>query len=212
MRCALFDLDNTLYPQGAGVMETVSQRISDYMVVRLGMDWATVNELRPRYWHQYGTTMRGLLEEHQIEAEDYLAYVHDFAVEELLAPNRELDDVLAGLPWRKAIFTNSTHEHARDVLVALGIERHFERVFDVRTTGYVGKPHATAYRFVIHALGVGAEHTVVIDDSLPNLCTARELGMVTVLVGATDKAEDVDFAIARIEDVAAVARQMQAQH
>lgn len=204
LQCALFDLDNTLYPQSTGVMDMVSQRISQYMALRLGMDEATIKELRPRYWKQYGTTMRGLLVEFQIDPDDYLFYVHDFLVAELLAPNHELNQALALLPWRKVIFTNSTRQHAQQVLAALEVEQHFERIFDIKDTGYVGKPHPSAYHSVLDLLATRAEHCIVFDDSIVNLHAARELGMVTVLVGSAARVDGVDLAIAKIEEVAEV--------
>jgi len=205
---ALFDLDNTLYPKSAGVMEAVARRISAYMATHLGMDEATIKELRPRYWKQYGTTMRGLWVEHHIDPDDYLWYIHDLPMSDFLTPNVELEQVLAGLPWHKAIFTNSSREHAQQVLAALGIEQQFERVFDMRDTGYFGKPYPAAYLCVLQALGCVAEECLLIDDSPANLRPARELGMTTVLVGLGEVADYADFALARVEDIGRVARRM----
>ncbi|MGQ9493750.1 MAG: pyrimidine 5'-nucleotidase [Anaerolineae bacterium] len=208
LTCALFDLDDTLYPKGIGIMEVVSRRINEYMASRLGMDEAMINSLRPRYWREYGTTMRGLMVEYQIDPEDYLVYVHDFSVEEFLAPNEELNQVLAHLPWRKVILTNSPKEHAQQVLKALGIAHHFERIFDIKDSGYIGKPHPSTYESLLSSLGVNAEECIAFDDSLPNLRVAAELGMVTVLVGSAEKVDGVDWAIAHIEESSTVARQM----
>ena len=220
--CALFDLDNTLYPASAGIMDVASQRINEYMTLRLGMDEATIKALRSRYWQQYGTTLRGLMLEHGIDADPYLDYVHDFPAQEFLAPNAELDQVLAGLPWRKVIFTSSTREHVRQVLAALGVTRHFERIFDIRDTGYVCKPNPVAYHTVLQELGLQATQCMLVDDSLPNLQTAASLGMVTVWVGSLNRTEPqegvparpaahqsvhgVTWALERIEDIADVAR------
>jgi putative hydrolase of the HAD superfamily len=205
---ALFDLDDTIYPRSAGVMGVVSQRIDGFMASRLGMDETLIRQLRPRYWQQYGTTMRGLLQEYQIDAEDYLSYVHDFTVDELLARNERLDDVLAELSWHKVIFTNAPVQHARQVLDALGVAHHFERIFDVRDTGYVGKPDPRAFRHVLAALGVEGDACIALDDSIPNLKTAKSLSMVAVLVGSAQRMNDVDFAIGTIEEVAEVARDL----
>jgi putative hydrolase of the HAD superfamily len=189
-------------------MNVVSQRIDSFMASRLGMDEALIRQLRPRYWQQYGTTMRGLMEEYQIDAEDYLSYVHDFTVEELLARNERLDRVLAGLQWEKVIFTNAPAQHARQVLQALGVEHHFERIFDVRETGLVGKPDARAFRHVLNALGVDGDACIALDDSIPNLKTAKRLGMVSVLVGSAQRVDGVDYAISTVEDIADVARDL----
>jgi putative hydrolase of the HAD superfamily len=187
-------------------MDVVGERINEYMAQRLGMDEATIRTLRSRYWEQYGTTMRGLLLEHRINADDYLDYVHGFSVRELLASNAELDRVLEQLPWRKVIFTSSTREHTQQVLEALAIAQRFARTFDIRDTGYVCKPNPAAYQVVLQALGLQAEQCLLVDDSLPNLQAAARLGMVTVWVGSRERADGVTWAIDRIECIADLAR------
>jgi putative hydrolase of the HAD superfamily len=197
-----------MYAKGAGVMDIVSQRISAYMALYLRMDEETIHKLRPRYWRQYGTTMRGLVLEFGIDPDEYLSYVHDFSVAGLLSLNEQLGSILAAIPWHKVILTNAPQEHAQQVLVALGVRQCFGRIFDIRTTGYIGKPDPAAYQYVVTALDTKAGNCIAIDDSLPNLRTAGELGMTTVLVGPTERADGVDFTISGIEEVAAVARQI----
>ena len=206
-RWGLFDIDNTMYPKNSGVMEAISSRISAYMIERLGMDRAQVRKLRPRYWKEYGTTLRGLCVESDIDPEDYLSYVHDFSVGEMLAPNAELDRVLGSLPWRKVILTSASSEHAHTVLTALGVRQHFERLFGIRDTGYVCKPHPSAYRTVFDALNISAELSIMLDDSIANLRAAGALGMITVLVGPDHDEDGADFVIGRIEEAADVACQ-----
>lgn len=208
IRYALFDLDDTIYPRSSGVMGVVSQRIDGFMACRLGMDEGLIRRLRQRYWQQYGTTMRGLLKEYQIDAEDYLSYVHDFTVDDLLARNERLDRVLAGLAWHKVIFTNAPAQHAQQVLEALDVAHHFERIFDVRDTGFVGKPDPRAFHCVLAALGVRGDACIALDDSIPNLRTAKSLDMVAVLVGSAQRVDGVDFAIDTIEEVSEVARDL----
>ena len=208
LRYALFDLDDTMYPKSAGVMDTVRQRITKYMTLRLGMNQALARQLRARYYEQYGTTLRGLCVELQIDPDDYLSYVHGFPVAEVLAPNSALDQVLACLPWRKVVFTSGSREHAQRVLTALDVKQHFERIFDIRDTRYYCKPHPSAYCAVLDSLDVAAEECLMIDDSISNIRAAKELGMVTVLVGSLDSQEGADFAIDRIEDTVDVARRI----
>lgn len=189
-------------------MDVVSQRIEEYMGQRLGMDEATIKALRSRYLQQYGTTMRGLLVERGIDADDYLAYVHGFSARQFLSCNEELDQALTQMPWRKVIFTSSTREHTEHVLAALGIARHFERIFDIRDTGYVCKPDPAAYEVVLRALDLRADECMLVDDSLPNLQVASRLGMVTVWVGSAERADGVGWAIARIEDIPSVTQEL----
>lgn len=194
MKYILFDLDDTLYPKESGVMQRVSQLILEYMERRLGLEPARAAALRREYLRRYGTTMRGLQEDFQIDVDDYLAYVHDFPVEEILQPNPALDRMLAGIAAEKVLFTNATAEHARRVLAALGIERHFSRIFDIVFLGYVNKPDQRAYQRALEALGAQPQECLLVDDAARNLRPAKALGMITVLVGA-QKSEDADFVI-----------------
>ncbi len=182
-------------------MEVISQRIHDYMAQRLKMDEDTIQTLRSRYVGLYGTTMRGLILEHGVDAEDYLHYVHDFPVEQFLVRSDRLDQVLEELPWQKVIFTSSTREHAHLVLGALGVERHFPRVYDIRDTGYVGKPAGSAFRTLFDGIHAEPQQCVLLDDSVANLRAASELGMATVGVGCQEGAEGVDWCVERVEDV-----------
>ncbi len=207
-RRALFDLDDTMYPKSAGVMDIVSQRIDAYMALRLGLDGDTIKRLRPRYWKQYGTTMRGLHLEFGINPNDYLSYVHDFSVVEWLAPNEDLRRALDVLPWHKAVFTNAPAEHAREVLRVLGIEACFDHIFDIRSTGYIGKPDPSAYSCVLSELEAAAEECITFDDSPANLRTAGQLGMITVLVGPAERPNGIDFHIRSIEKVSDVADEL----
>ena len=152
----LFDLDETLYPRSSGLMAAINNRIGLYMLERLGMEAPLVQRLRPEYFRRYGTTMRGLSIHYGIDCDDYLAFVHDLPVADYIGPDPELDAALARIPWRKSIFTNASRAHARRVLAALGVERHFGSIFDVATVGYESKPAPSAYAHVAADLAVRA--------------------------------------------------------
>jgi len=199
-----FDLDETLYPRCSGLMEAINERISLYMVERLGMQVQMVERLRPEYFRRYGTTMRGLAIHYGIDCDDYLAFVHDLPIEDYLKPDPDLDEALERVPWRKAVFTNASTAHARRVLAVLGVERHFERIFDVAFVDYDGKPARGAYLRVAAAMDARPAECVLVDDSVRNLTPARELGMVTVLVGDRQQAPPpgVDIQVAKASQVA----------
>lgn len=199
----LFDLDETLYPPQTGVMEQIRILMLHYLGERLNLSPAEAEALQRHYFQVYGTTMRGLMINHQIDPEEFLHYVHNVPLQQYLRPNPALDAVLASLWQQKVIFTNASREHARRVLDLLGIRHHFERIVDVRDIGYESKPHPAAYRRTCHLLNVRPEECAIVEDSMRNLRPARALGMTTVLVahdGAhTDDA--VDYCIQRIEEI-----------
>jgi putative hydrolase of the HAD superfamily len=147
--------------------------------------------------------MRGLQVNHQIDPDEYLRYVHDIPLEQLLQPNPKLDSVLAGLPQRKVVFTNASREHAERVLDRLAIRHHFVRIVDVRDMDYESKPQAIAYRRICELLEVEPQECLLVEDNVRNLHPAKALGMTTVLVGDGNQAgdESVDFAICCVEHI-----------
>jgi putative hydrolase of the HAD superfamily len=180
----LFDLDNTLYPASSGLMHSVDTRITEYIQNLLGLDLDTALALRRRYFVDYGTTLRGLQHHHAVDPEDYLTYVHDLALESFLASDAELDRLLGEIAVAKVIFTNAPGDYARRVLATLGIERHFDQIFDIRFHVFQPKPELAAYRRVLDTLGMDAAEMIFIEDTPQNLPPARALGMSTILVGA----------------------------
>ena len=209
---ALFDLDETLYPRESGLLQLVGQRIESYLIERLHMTPQEAARLRAEYRERYGTTLGGLLAQRLADPEDYLLYVHDIPVEEIIRPDPELDRVLGELPWECAIFTNSDWRHTERVLAALGIRRHFRRIFDIVSTGYQQKPRPAAYECVLKELSIPGSACLIADDSLKNLMAAKDWQMTTVWVGPnTTVTEGVDFAIPQIAAIAEVAAQIRAR-
>ena len=202
----IFDLDNTLYPPSRGVVERVDARINHFMIERLGMAPDVAGSLRARYRDAHGTTLNGLMLHHDIEPDDYLAAVHEIAVEELLDPDPALGAMLAALPHQKVIFTNGSTSHAERVLACLDVRIHFSAVFSLECVAYVPKPERAAFETVLDRLAVAASDCVFVDDRVDNLATARALGMRTVLVGDEhdEPRDDVDGTIASILDLSAL--------
>jgi FMN phosphatase YigB (HAD superfamily) len=64
----LFDLDNTLYNAETHVFVKMSERMAGFITERLQISREESNLLRKYYWKKYGTTLRGLMEEHNIDA------------------------------------------------------------------------------------------------------------------------------------------------
>ncbi|MDI7274472.1 MAG: pyrimidine 5'-nucleotidase [Anaerolineae bacterium] len=209
---ALFDLDDTLYAPESGVLQAIGRRIERYLVERMGMEPEAAARLRAEYRAQYGTTLAGLLANGTADPEDYLAFVHDVPIEQLLRPSAEVKRALAGLPWRRVIVTNSDLRHVERVLAALGIDGLFDRVFDIRVTEYRQKPHPAVYGRVLAELGAEGPQCLIVDDSLANLLPAKEREMTTVWVGRqASLATGVDYAIPHVVAVAEVAAQVQAR-
>lgn len=179
----LFDLDDTLYDGSTGLWQAIRQRMEQYMVERLGLQLEMVSELRRSYLETYGTTLRGLQANYHVDADEYLAYVHDFQLDLFLEPALELRQMLLSLPQRRWIFTNSDRDHANRVLRELELEGCFEGVIDIRAIQFACKPEPAAYQAALAITGqADPRRCLILDDSIVNLQTARQFGMTTVLV------------------------------
>ena len=206
IRTILFDLDDTVYPRSTGIMGEIRRLILDFVQTRLDLPEEEADALRERYLQTYGTTMRGLQVNHQIDPDDYLHHVHEIPLHEYLRSNPELDAILAAAPQEMVIFTNASREHAERVLDVLGIRQHFSRIVDVRDMEYESKPRPSAYVRICELLGVEPEECMLVEDNARNLYPAKEIGMSTVLVGDGSRSQDrcVDYAIDRIEQLGSV--------
>ncbi len=179
-----FDLDDTLYPPSSGLWPTLKGRINRYMIERLGIPEQDVPRLREQYFRGYGTTLRGLQANYQVDMNDYLAYVHDVRLADYIHPDPVQQAVLAGLPTRNVVFTNADVNHARRVLNVLDIEQYFAAVVDVNVMNPYCKPSREAFGLALKAAGeTDASRCVMIDDLPHTTRAAREFGFYALLYG-----------------------------
>jgi putative hydrolase of the HAD superfamily len=69
----VFDLDNTLYPHHVNLWQQVDARIGEFVSAWLKVDAQEARRVQKDYYLRYGTTMRGMMTEHGVSADDYLA-------------------------------------------------------------------------------------------------------------------------------------------
>jgi putative hydrolase of the HAD superfamily len=177
----IFDLDNTLYPAETDLFAQIDVRIRDYLARVIGIPEAEAGRVQKDYYRRFGTTLRGLMELHQVDPDDFLAYVHDID-RSVVTSDPRLDAALAALPGRKFVFTNGSVRHAEATLAALGIADRFAGLFDIKAAGFVPKPRPEAYAAFCAATGVVADRAAMFEDLSRNLGVPNGLGMRTVLV------------------------------
>ena len=188
IRAFFIDLDDTVYPASAGVWPIASQRMVTYMHEVLGIPLAEAPALRERLFRTYGTTLRGLQLEYGIDSEDYLAYVHDLDLRNLLQPDPELKEALARFKQPKWIFTNATREHAQNVLSVIQVVECFSGIIDIRDVQPYCKPDPAAYQIALQLAGsLAPEEVLMVDDRKENLDVAASLGLHTVLIADQPK-------------------------
>ncbi len=197
-----FDLDATLYPESNGLWPAIRERIGQYMREVMHLPEDEIPRLRDYYYHNFGTTLRGLQTQYNIDTRAYLDFVHNLPLDEYLRPDPELRRLLLSLPQRRWIFTNSDRPHAERVLNALGIADCFAGIVDVYALKPYCKPQVESYRLALDLAGVADPGTcALLDDSTRNLAPARDLGIFTVLVGSGVAHPAADRALEDIHDL-----------
>lgn len=202
----LCDLDGTVYPSSSGLWEAIGQRMNQFMVERVNLPAEQVPSIRRHYYLTYGTTMRGLQIHHAIDADEYLAFVHDLDLGQYLRPAPMVREMLASLPQQLWIFTNADAAHAGRVLSVMGLESCFDGIIDVRAIQFACKPERAAYdRALALAGSPDPADCLLLDDSAANLGPALEMGIETVWInpdgGAHPAAVHTLPEIARLPDV-----------
>lgn len=177
----VFDLDNTLYPAECDLFAQIDTRMTEFVGQYLGLDPVAAKAQQKHYYSTYGTTLNGMMREHDMPAAAFLDYVHDLDYTPVLrAP--ALRAAIEALPGRKMVFTNGSRGHAERTLVALGLENLFHDLFDIEATNYLPKPRREAFDALIDTHTLNPRKSVMVEDLSRNLVTAHELGMSTVLV------------------------------
>ncbi|HEX6101934.1 MAG TPA: pyrimidine 5'-nucleotidase [Alphaproteobacteria bacterium] len=177
----VFDLDNTLYPASCRLFDQVDRNMGAFICEFLKLDPVEARALQKRYLKEFGTTLRGLMINHECPPERFLEAAHaiDYAA---VQPDPRLGAALARLPGRKLIFTNGSVAHAERVMDRLGVVDHFSGIFDIVAAGYLPKPEMAAYEGLIRSHAVEPRRAALIEDLPRNLVPAAALGMTTVLV------------------------------
>ena len=186
-----FDLDDTLYPSSAGLWHAIKERMNMYMLERLCIPEADIPTLREHYFKTYGTTLNGLQKHHQVNKDEYLAYVHDLPLKEYLTPNPAVREVIASLPTRNLIFTNADVLHAQRVLRVLELDDLFDTIVDVNAIEPYCKPMPESFAIAMElANEPDPRKCVMIDDLSRTTRAALNVGMASLLYGSNIPTSD----------------------
>lgn len=202
----IFDLDNTLYPASADLFGLIDQRMTAFIARLLGVSTDEAYQIQKDYFHGHGTTLAGLMSEHEVDPHEFLRFVHDIEMD-VLREDRRLVDAIARLPGRKLVFTNGDEAYARRVLARLGLSESFEAIHDIHACAYVPKPDPRAYRAMAEALAIDPAESVFVEDMARNLKPAKAIGIITVWLDNGSEqgrgADTRDYVDYRITDLAA---------
>lgn len=185
----VFDLDNTLYPPSARLFDLIEVRMTAWVMDALKVDEARADALRLHYWRTHGTTLAGLMREHDVDPLPYLTDVHDIPMDRL-TPDPTLAERIRALPGRRIVYTNGCAPYAERVLAARGLSGLFDAVYGVEHADFHPKPDRAAFEKVFATDGVTPASAAMFEDDPRNLTVPHSMGMRTVHVAPTAEQAD----------------------
>ena len=196
MKYWIFDLDNTLYSGKTRVFEQVSKKMSEYISQKLNVSVVEAKEIQKNYFHEYNTTLNGMIKNHKIEADEFLEFVHNINID-FLKKDPMLSEELQKLGGKKIIFTNGSKKHALNVTKRIGIDQYFDDIFDIVDSEFVPKPAIQPYKKLVEKHKIDPKLCGFVEDIARNLKPAYEMGMKTVWIENDEpwakKYSDSDF-------------------
>jgi len=198
----VFDLDNTLYPRHCDLFSQIDVLMTDHVVELTGLERTEARNLQKALYRDYGTTLKGLMDTHDIDPHAFLSVVHNIDYSPL-PKNPELGEMLKALPGRKLIYTNGSVSHAKNTLAAMDISHEiFDSIFDIVASDFEPKPHAAPFEKFLRDHDVDATRAAMFEDLPRNLEPAKANGMVTVLITPQNSK---DFVVEKWEQVEEIA-------
>ncbi len=190
----LFDLDNTLYPAECDLFAHIDARMTLYIQNLLSCDHEEARKVQKGYFWNYGTTLTGLLAEHQVDPVEFLDFVHDIPMDRI-TPDPILAKTLHRLPGRKLVYTNGDTPYARRVLNALGLDDCFEDIHCIINSDMIAKPDMRSYKMLVDAQKFDPKRAFFADDMARNLKPAKTLGMTTLWInnGSEQVSDDTNL-------------------
>jgi putative hydrolase of the HAD superfamily len=185
----VFDLDNTLYHPSARLFDQIEVRMTAYVMDSLGVDRTEADRLRLHYWRTHGTTLAGLMREHNVDPAPYLTDVHDIDLSHLTA-DAVLAARLRALPGRRIVYTNGSGPYAERVLAARGLAGCFDAIYGVEHANFLPKPDRKAFETIFATDKLRPEVAAMFEDDPRNLAAPHAMGMRTVHVA--DEAAPAD--------------------
>jgi putative hydrolase of the HAD superfamily len=185
-RTWLFDLDNTLHNATPHIFPHINRSMRQYIERHLGVDESEATRIRQDYWIRYGATLRGLMRHHGTDPKHFLWETHQFPdLRRMLDFEKPMLHILRKLPGKKILFSNAPRHYTDAILEMTGLDRYFSATYSVENLRFQPKPMLAGFRTLLRAEHLDPKHCIMVEDSLPNLISAKKLGMKTVWVSTS---------------------------
>jgi putative hydrolase of the HAD superfamily len=177
----LFDLDNTLHDASHAIFPAISANMNTY-IARVLHDGVT-----PVTQARVDATLLGMMRHHGVSAADFLSETHDLKdLRAMMRSETGLGRLLQRLPGRKILLTNGPRDYSTQVMRHLKLGRHFAHHIAIEQMQVHRqlrpKPSKLMLSRLLRKHGVAARDCILVEDTLANLKSARQLGLGTVWV------------------------------
>ena len=95
----VFDLDNTLYSPECRLFDQIDEKMTAFIANHLTLDPVQARKIQKDYFFRYGTTLSGLMIEHDVKPDEFLPFVHDID-RSAIPVDTALDDAIGALPGK----------------------------------------------------------------------------------------------------------------
>ena len=177
----IFDLDNTLYSGDTKVFDQVDKKMSKYISDKLNVSIEEAKKIQKNYFHEYNTTLNGMIKNHKIDPDEFLEFVHDIDID-FLQKDPGLAKEIEKLEGKKIIFTNGSRKHAINITKRIGIDQYFDDIFDIVNANFIPKPAIEPYKKLVEKHKIDPKLCVLVEDIARNLKPAYEMGMKTIWI------------------------------
>lgn len=177
----VFDLDNTLYPASSNLFDKIDIRMKKFIINKLKVDPDEAYIIQKKYYMKYGTTLAGLMKNHNIQPKEFLDYVHNIDISALNF-DIKLKNILKLLPGTIYIYTNGSKKHAINVMKRLKINSFINKIFDIENANYIPKPSMESLNLFTKKFDIRAEEAIFFEDIPKNLINPKKMGFQTVLI------------------------------
>ena len=179
----IFDLDNTLYSADSGIFQQVHELMGNFIQQHLNVDIEKAKEIQKKYYKEHGTTLRGLMDNHNVDPDYFLEKVHNLDYS-IVGANSKLNKQLKKLNGKKIIYTNANMQHVSSVLEKIELRNYFDHIFDIKMANYIPKPEIKPYEQIIKKFDLSPKKCAMFDDIAKNLVPAKKVDFTSIWVDA----------------------------
>lgn len=198
-----FDIDETLYPIGARIVDTYIRRMEQFIDERFAAgQLGGERPHRENLFTKYGTTQKGLSFEYGVDRYDFMNYVNDFKIDGLLTADEAVRAMILRIPMARYILTNADRFHATRVLKALNLSDCFDGMIDSIDVFPDVKPSSKAFEYALKITNQpDPARCIFVDDKHDNVTAAHEMGFFSIQVGSKQLSPVADARIDQLIDL-----------